>query len=92
MLQGTGGADPNKRVGTGLHQLLQRYDGRGAANAGAANRDGQPLIAAVDEAKLPVLPQHFALFELAGDAIDPGRVAAQYHPLGNLVGAALEMG
>jgi hypothetical protein len=38
------------------------------------------------------LPQHFTLFELVGDAVDPGRVAAQHHPLGNLVGAALEMG
>ncbi len=92
MLQGAGRADPNKRASPRLHQLLQRYDGRGAADAGAANRDGQSLIAAVDEAKLPVLPQRLTLFELAGDTVDPGRVAAQYHPLGNQVGAALEMG
>lgn len=92
MLQGAGRADPNKRAGPRLHQLLQRYDGRGAADAGAANRDGHSLITAVDETKLPVLAQHFALVELAGDAINPGRVAAQHHPLGNLVGAALEMG
>ena len=92
MLQGAGGADPDERAGARLHQLLQRDDGGGAADAGAAHRDGQSLVAAVDQAKLPVLAQHVTPVELAGDAVDPGRVAAQHHPFGDLIRAALQMG
>jgi hypothetical protein len=57
MLQGSGRTDPHQSLGAGLYQLLQRYDGGGAADAGAAEGDGQALIEAVDEAKLPVLTE-----------------------------------
>ncbi len=40
MLQGAGGADPNEGAGARLHQLLQRDDGGGAADTGAAHRNG----------------------------------------------------
>lgn len=92
MLQGAGGADPDEGAGTRLHHLLQRDDSGGATDAGAAHRNGLPPVATVDQTKLPVLAKHVTLIELAGDAVDPGRVAAQHHPLGDLVRAALQMG
>ncbi|MOA41946.1 hypothetical protein D3C78_1639600 [compost metagenome] len=56
-LQGAGRADPHQNAGTGLYQLLQRYDGGGTADAGAADGDGQAQMAAVDQAKLPALAE-----------------------------------
>ena len=71
------GADADEGVDADVGQFLQRNGGRGAADAGGADAEGDAAHLAAEAEELPVADGLLRAVEPRGDPLGPGRIARE---------------